>query len=751
MRPNRSGPRLLVLLLAHVGGFCGFAQAQQVVAPTRMNAYVDSLLSQLTVQEKAGQLTQWFGDLGPTGQTVVQGGDADLRAGKVGSFLNVVGAARTCELQRIAVEQTRLHIPLLFGYDVIHGYRTTFPVPLAEAASWDTAAVREAARIAADEATAHGVHWTFAPMVDIARDPRWGRIVEGSGEDAYLGSAMAAARVHGFQGESLASRHTLMATAKHYTAYGAAEGGRDYNVADISERTLREVYLPPFRAAVNAGSGSLMAAFNEIAGLPMHANRRLLTEVLRAEWGFDGVVVSDWTGIQELMQHGIAARPSEAARAALQAGVDVDMVSNFYLHELPGLLQSGAITEAQLDEAVRRVLRAKYRLGLFDDPYRYCDTLRERTATLTPENLRHARQLARESIVLLKNEAGALPLKTNLRTVAVIGSLAADSEAALGPWAAQGQPRDVVTILSALRQRLEPRTRVLYARGADPLTSDTSGFARAVAVARQADVVILVVGENREQSGEAHSRADIGLPGVQLDLARRVMSAGKRVVVVLMNGRPLAVPWLADHAPAVLETWFLGVQMGPAVTDVLLGDYNPAGKLPVTFPRVVGQVPIYYNHKNTGRPPDAANMYTSKYTDVAWTPLYPFGHGLSYTTFSYSEPRLSAAVIAPGDSISVDVTVVNTGQRAGAEVVQLYVRDDVASVTRPVQELRGFRRIVLRPGQAQAVSFTLGPDDLALYDENMQRVVEPGTFTVFVGGSSAATKQAHFTVEKRIP
>ncbi|HUO85764.1 MAG TPA: glycoside hydrolase family 3 N-terminal domain-containing protein [Thermoanaerobaculia bacterium] len=709
---------------------------------------VESLLAEMTLEEKLGQLTQWRGQWSDTGPRVPEGGEDEIRRGEVGSFLGVFGADYTRELQRIAREESRLGVPLLFAHDVIHGFRTVFPVPLAEAASWNPEAVERSARIAAVEAAAHGLHWTFAPMVDIARDPRWGRVVEGSGEDPYLGSVMAAARVRGFQGEDLSRPDTLLATAKHFAAYGGAEGGRDYDVVDVSERTLWEVYLPPFRAAVGAGAGSVMAAFNEVAGVPMHAHRHLLTDVLRGEWGFDGVVVSDYTGVEELMAHGIAATPAEAGLQALLAGVDVDMVSRIYLGHLPAAVRAGKLAEAEVDRAVRRVLRAKLELGLFDDPYRYADPARERAVTLSPEHLEAARALARESIVLLENEGGVLPLARDLRRIAVVGALADSARATLGSWAAAGRAEDAVSVLAGIRRAVAPGTEVVYAPGAGVRDDDTGGFAAAVAAAEGSDAVVLVLGEDHDMSAEAASRASLDLPAVQLELAQRLPATGTPLVVVLMPGRPLSIPWLAENVPAILEAWYLGVQMGPAVADVLFGDHNPSGKLPVTFPRTVGQVPIYYNHKNTGRPPDPDRKYTSKYLDVHWTPLYPFGHGLSYTTFEYGEPRPSRTVIGPADTLTVEVAVTNTGGRAGAEVVQLYLRDDHASVTRPVRELRGFQKVELEPGESRTVSFRLGRDELALYDRRMERVVEPGSFTVFVGGSSAATQQARFTVEE---
>jgi beta-glucosidase len=657
----------------------------------------------------------------------------------------VHGAAYTREMQRIAVEESRTRIPLLFAHDVIHGFRTLFPVSLAEAASWDVAAVERAARIAAVEAAAAGLHWTFAPMVDIARDARWGRIVEGAGEDPYLGSAMAAARVRGFQGTDLGDSLTILATAKHFVAYGAAEAGRDYNTVDISERTLREIYLPPFRAAVDAGAESVMGAFNEVSGIPMHAHEELNNRVLRDEWGWDGLYVSDYTGVMELIPHGVAEDSTHAGILGLTAGVDIDMVSGIYIRHLPAAVRAGRLPESVVDESVRRILRAKYRLGLFDDPYRYSDAAREERLTLTLEHVAEAREMARRSMVLLRNEPHAgvpvLPLRRDLSTIAVIGTLAQDRRSALGSWAAAGRVDDVVSVLDGIRAAV-PAATVTYAAGVPVDELDTSGIAEAVRIARGADAVIMVLGEHQDMSAEARNRTSVDLPGAQQQLLEAVHATGRPLVVVLMNGRPLSIPWLAENVPAILEAWYLGVQMGPAVADVLFGDYNPAGRLPVSFPRNVGQLPLYYNHKNTGRPPRETERYTSKYIDVPWTPLYPFGHGLSYTTFEYANLRLSSASIQPTDSLVVSVDVRNTGARAGDEVVQLYVRDDVASVTRPVRELRGFERITLQPGETRTVSFTLRPDDLAFYDVQMRRVVEPGSFTVWVGASSADDRQS---------
>lgn len=711
-------------------------------------AFVDALMARMTLAEKLGQLNQPPGVGNNTGPAAMSGSEDQVRQGQIGSWLGTHGAELTCRLQRIAVEDSRLGIPLLFAYDVIHGMRTVFPVPLGEASSFDPDEVRNGARVAAVEATAHGVHWTYAPMVDIARDPRWGRVVEGAGEDPYLGSVLAAARVRGFQGEDLAAPDTLLATAKHFVGYGAAEGGRDYDVADISERTLHEVYLPPFKAAIDAGAQSIMASFNEIAGVPMHAHKPLIQDLLRGEWGWDGLLVSDYTGVMELMPHGVAGTREEAGRLGLRAGVDVDMVSAIYLEDLPAAVEAGRVPLAEVDASVRRVLNAKFRLGLFEDPYRYCkDSARQQAMTLTPEHRASARRMAQKSMVLLENEGDVLPLSKSLRSLAVIGPLADEPWAMLGNWVGIGRPEDAVTPLDALRDAVGERTKLVVAKGAAINDDDTSGFDSAVRAARQADAVLMFLGEHPEMSAEANNRTSLDLPGVQEQLALAVAATGKPVVVVLLNGRPLSTGALQGQVPAILEAWFPGVEGGNAIVDVLFGDVNPSGKLPVTVPRNVGQVPIYHAHRNTGRPPAKDNKYTSKYIDVPWTPLYPFGHGLSYTSFEYDSPQLANARVAVGEpQQQVRVRVTNTGPRAGTEVVQLYLRDDVASVTRPVRELRGFQRVELQPGESREVAFTLGFDDLSLYDAQMQRVVEPGTFTVFVGGSSQAAQSAGFEV-----
>ena len=718
----------------------------------RASRIPDSLLALMSLDEKLGQLTDVPAGYGQTGPTVDAGGERDVRAGKVGAFLSLYGADVTRKMQRIAVEESRLHIPLVFGYDVIHGMRTIFPVPLAEAASFDSAAAARSARIAAVEGSAMGVHWTFAPMMDIARDARWGRIVEGAGEDPYLGSVMAVARIRGFQGDDVKSPTSLLATAKHFAAYGAAEAGRDYNVAAIGERTMWEVYLPPFERAVRAGVGTVMASFNEIDGTPAHASQWLLNDVLRDRWKFDGLVVSDWTGVWELLQHYESHDSSTIARRAIAAGVDMEMSSALYRAKLAAEVRAGRIPIGVIDEAVRRTLRLKVALGLFDDPYHGASVERESRDILTPAHRQAAREIARESIVLLTNrDVGgkpALPLGRDVRTLAVIGPLADDARSAIGSWSGAGKPEDAVSVLAGLRTAL-PNARIVHVRGAPVDTESTAGFAEAERAARDADAVLLVVGERGDMTGEASSRASIELPGSQLALAQavtRAAGAGKPVVAVLMNGRPLAVPWLADSASALVESWFLGVEHGNALADVLLGEVAPSGKLPVTFPRATGQVPIYYAEKNTGRPPNPNEHYTSKYIDLPWTPQFAFGHGLSYTTFAYSDLKLSAPSIRAGQSVDATVTVRNTGTRDGTEVVQLYMRHDLASVTRPVRELRGFQRVALKAGESRTVRFTLGPSAFAMYGLDMRRVVEPGMYHLWAGGSSEASLGTQLTI-----
>jgi Beta-glucosidase-related glycosidases len=705
---------------------------------------VEALLQQMTLEEKVAQLNQLGVQDTPTGPVIDPGELAQLPMSTVGSVLGAYGVEQTRRLQEHVVTRSRLPIPLLFAFDVIHGFRTVFPVPLAEAAAWDPDLAQRTARAAAVEATASGIHWTFAPMIDIARDPRWGRVVEGTGEDPFLGAALASAKVRGFHGAGPADPSYMLATAKHFVTYGAAEGGRDYNVADVSERTLREVYLPPFQAAVAAGVDGIMPSFNELAGTPLHSNTALLTGVLRNQWRFSGLIVSDFNALWELSQHGIAGSPADRARLAFNAGVDIDMVSQTYRQYLPTLVRTGQVSLTAVDNAVRRVLQAKQRLGLLDDPYRYSDEARQRANVLTPQHRALAREAAQKSIVLLKNTDALLPLSKHLRNVLVVGSLATDAEATLGPWALAAHPEDSITVLQGIRRAVAPGTEVVYLPGASPISNETQNLNEVRQAARRAEVVIAVLGEHADQSGEARSRADLGLPGAQEALLRALLDSGKPVVIVLMNGRPLVLSQTVRQAPALLETWFLGSEMGHAVADILFGDVNPSGKLPITFPRSVGQIPLYYAHKNTGRPPSGDERYTSGYIDEHWTPLYPFGFGLSYTSFSYSAPRLSTQRLASTQVLSVAVTVTNTGARPGEEIVQLYLRDDVASVTRPVRQLRGFRKVQLAPGEARELTFTLDQADFALLDSDFSPVIEAGTFTVFVGADSTTENQARF-------
>ncbi|MBA3241275.1 MAG: glycoside hydrolase family 3 C-terminal domain-containing protein [Acidobacteria bacterium] len=715
------------------------AQAQR--ARRDVERRIETLLARMTLEEKLGQLQQLDGHADGR----VKDEQPELvRKGLLGSTLNVRGVRNTNELQRIAVEGTRLKIPLIFGFDVIHGYRTIFPVPLAEASSWDPASVERAAQVAAAEARASGVHWTFAPMVDIARDARWGRIVEGSGEDPYLGAALARARVRGFQGADYSAPDRVVACAKHWVAYGAAEGGRDYNTTEVSESTLREIYFPPFRAAVEAGVGTFMSAFNDLNGVPTSANPFTLTRVLRGEWKFDGFVVSDYESVKELMNHKLADGEADAARLALGAGVDMEMVSRFYNKHGAELLRQNQLTRAEIDEAVRRILRVKFRAGLFENPY--ADEARESAALANPEHQRAAREVAARSLVLLKNERETLPLDKNLRSLAVVGALADSQLDMIGSWTGDGRKEDAVTLLAALRGRLSPRTKINFAKGCDVPCASDEGFNEAVRAARDSDATVVVLGESADMSGEAASRSSLDLPGRQTDLLKAIHAAGKPYVVVLMNGRPLTINWAAENSPAILETWFAGTQGGHAVADALFGDVNPGGKLPVTFPRAVGQIPLYYNHKKTGRPSDANNKYTSKYLDVQWTPLFPFGHGLSYTQFRLTGLQMSAARIPADGRVTLSVEVENTGRRAGDEVVQLYVTDVASSVTRPVKELKGFERITLRPGEKRRVQFTLAPEHLGFYDREMRFRVEPGAFNVTVGTSSDGGLTSSFEV-----
>jgi beta-glucosidase len=702
---------------------------------------IDALLKRMTLAEKLGQLQQLDGE----GNGTFRPEHPDLiRKGLLGSTLNVRGAKSTNQLQHVAMDESRLKIPVLFGFDAIHGYRTIFPIPLAEASSWDPAAAERSTSIAARETRAAGVRWTFAPMLDIARDPRWGRITEGAGEDPFLGAAFARARVRGFQGTDYSAPDKILACAKHWVAYGATEGGRDYNTTDMSENTLREIYFPPFKAAVDAGVGSVMSAFNDLNGVPTSANHFTLTEVLRGEWKFDGFVVSDYTSVKELINHGLAADEADAARLALNAGVDMEMVSRLFNQQGAQLLKEGKVSPATIDQAVRRILRIKLRLGLFDDPY--TDETRESSSLLTSENRAAARAIADRSMVLLKNAGETLPLSKGIHSIAVIGPLAGDRRAPLGWWSGDGKPEDTVTPLMGIKAKVSATTKVSYAKGCETQGDSTEGFAEAVALARNSDVAIVFVGETAEMVGEAASKSSLDLTGRQMDLVKAVQATGKPTIVVLINGRPLTVGWIFDNTPAVLEAWMGGTEAGNAIADVLFGDANPSGKLPVTWPRTVGQLPIYYNHMNTGRPPEVNSRYTSKYLDVPWTPQFPFGYGLSYTQFKITNLQLSAPRISATGKLTASVEVENVGKRSGDEVVQLYVRDVAASMTRPVKELKGFQRITLQPGEKKQVEFLLTAEKLGFWNREMRFTVEPGEFKVMVGANSEDLTEATFVI-----
>lgn len=707
--------------------------------PKSIDERVDSVLALMTLEEKIGQMNLFTSDWDVTGPTLRATYKDDIKSGRVGAIFNAHTAAYNRELQRIAVEQTRLGIPLLFGYDVIHGYKTIFPIPLGEAASWDLAAMEKSARVAAEEATAAGLHWTFAPMVDIARDPRWGRIAEGSGEDTYLGSRIAEARVRGFQGNDIGATNTLLACVKHYAAYGAAQAGRDYHFVDMSERVLRDVYLPPFKAAKDAGARTFMTSFNEIFGVPATGSSFLLKDILQDEWDFKGFVVTDYTSINEMVPHGVVANEEEAAELAVNAGVDMDMQSAAFHNYLNGLVKSGRVSLTRVNDAVRRILRLKFELGLFDDPYRYSNVEREKAVVFSAANQEASRDVARKSIVLLKNDKNALPLSKQIKTLAVIGPLADNQSELIGSWSAAGDYKQSVSLLTGIKAKVGPGTKILHAEGCSIEGADQSGFKNALAQAKLADAIVVAIGEKALMSGEAASRTDITLPGVQEALVKALVATGKPVIVVLMNGRPLAIPWIAENATAILETWFLGTQAGNAIADVLFGDYNPSGKLPVTFPRSVGQVPIFYNTRTTGRPMNPNDKYTSKYIDMPNTPQFPFGYGLSYTTFEYKNLQTDRKEFTANSPLKISVTVSNTGNRDGEEVVQLYVRDLVGSVTRPLKELKGFQKIMLKKGESRTVTFTLSADDLRFYDRNMAFRAEPGAFDIWVGGHSDAT------------
>jgi beta-glucosidase len=724
-----------------------FSGSAQKIPVKTIDQKVDSVLKLMTLTEKTGQMTQYSNDFAETGPITKDGDKKEkVRQGLVGSYLNIYGAARTRSLQEIAM-QSRLKIPLLFGQDVIHGFRTIFPLPLAEAASWDIPAMEQSARIAAIEASAQGIHWTFAPMVDIGRDPRWGRVMEGAGEDPFLGSLIAAARVKGFQGKGLGNTDAVMACVKHFAAYGAAVGGRDYNSVDMSLMHLNQFFLPPYKAAALAGAATFMNSFNDLNGIPATANKYLQRDLLKGQWGFKGFVVSDWGSVGEMVDHGYAKDNYDAAMLAVKAGSDMDMESRSYINHLEKLVKDKKVDVAVVDDAVRRILRKKFEMGLFDDPYKFSNEAREKEQFSNPAHLAAARDIAKKSIVLLKNEANVLPLPKQGKTIAFIGPFVKAISDHNGFWSFDW-PDDstrITTIWDAAN-KAGAGNKYLYARGCEITDSSKTGFADALSIASQSDIIVFTAGEKRDMSGEAKSRSNIGFPGVQEDLIRQLIATGKPVVVLIAAGRPLIFNYTADNAKGIMYTWWLGTEAGNAIADVLFGDYNPSGKLPMTFPRSEGQIPVYYNYFNTGRPAKNENdlRYVSAYIDLPNSPKYPFGFGLSYTTFQYGEIQMSKKTITAKENLTASITVKNTGKLAGEEVVQLYIRDLVGSVVRPVKELKGFQKISLQPGETKIVRFTIKPDDLKFYNNEVKFVAEPGDFKMFIGTNSKEVKEADF-------
>lgn len=764
--------RATVLSVLMLTGVFSYAQQKRKVAaeikPTMKN-FVSDLMNKMTLEEKIGQLNLVSVGFDVTGPIVSENVEEKIQKGLVGGVFNTFTPIAVRKLQEMAITKTRLKIPLLFGFDVIHGHRTIFPIPLGLSSSWDLDAIQKSARIAGDESAADGLNWVFSPMVDIARDPRWGRIAEGAGEDTWYGSRVAEAMVRGYQGIDLSANNTVMACVKHFALYGAAIAGRDYNPVDLSERTIIQDYLPPYKAAIDAGSASVMTSFNEVNGIPAAANQWLVTDILRKQWGFTGLVVTDYTAISELVPHGISADEHEAAQDALQAGNDMDMVSEVYLSHLKKLVEDGKIKTGQIDSACKRVLEAKYKLGLFNDPYQYANEQRATQTLLKPEYRQAARDIARKTMILLKNDNNVLPLKKS-GSIALVGPLARNQRDLIGNWSGAGDWHKAISAEQGIAAVGGKNIKINYAKGAN-ITDDAQLIQRlnthggdldidtrpaeamineAVVAANKSDIIVAVVGESQGMTGEASSRADISLPGKQLDLLRALKATGKPLVVVLMNGRPLTLPWEAEHADAILETWFAGTEAGNAIADILFGDYNPSAKLTTTFPQHVGQIPIFYNHKNTGRPfaDDPLDKYKSRYLDVSNEPLYPFGYGLSYTTFQYSDLSLSNNEIGLTDKLTVSCKVTNTGKRDGDEVVQLYVRDMVGSVTRPVKELKGFQKITLKAGESKDIMFTLTASDLSFYRSDMSYGPEPGKFIAFIGSNSRDLKQAAFTLKE---
>ncbi len=760
--------KLYILFLLALSGCTLVVKDQDdKVNDREMNQFIEQLMKKMTLQEKIGQLNlPGSGDI-VTGQTSNSDIGRKIKEGKVGGLLNIKSLEKIRDVQKVAVEETRLGIPLIFGMDVIHGYETTFPIPLALAAGFDMELIEQSARVAAVEASADGICWTYSPMVDIARDPRWGRIAEGAGEDPYLGSLAAKAYVKGYQGDDLTSNNTIMACVKHYALYGAAEAGRDYNTVDMSRIRMYNEYFPPYKAAVEAGVGSVMTSFNEVDGVPASGNRWLMTEVLRDQWGFDGFVVTDYTAINEMEAHGMGDLQTVSAMA-LKAGVDFDMVGEGFLTTLEKSLNEGKVTEAEINLACRRMLEAKYKLGLFDDPYRYCDFERAKTEISTPEHKRIARETATQTFVLLKNEAQALPLEKKGK-IALIGPLADNRFNMAGMWAVACDHEQSVTVLEGFKAALEGKAEVHYAKGAnivdDPEYDKRFNWGQsgvdartpeqmrqeAVALASRCDVVVAVMGEGAEMSGESSCRTEIGLPGSQQELLKALLKTGKPVVMVLFTGRPLELNWEQENIPAILNVWFGGTESGNAIADAVFGNVNPSGKLPITFPQNVGQVPLYYNHKNTGRPLGDSKWYQkyrSNYMDVTNDPLYPFGFGLSYTTFTYGDLKVDRSQLSANKTLTVSVDVSNTGNYDGKEVVQLYLRDMVGSITRPVSELKGFQKVFLKAGETKTVTFTVTPEDLKFYNYDLVYDWEPGEFKVMIGGNSADVKSALFNLEK---
>ena len=737
-----------------------FAMGQKDDA--KMKIFVDNLMKKMTLEEKLGQL-----NLPGSGDIVTgQAGNSDIgkkiREGKVGGLFNIKSVEKIRAVQKVAVEETRLKIPMIFGMDVIHGYETVFPIPLGLSCTWDMGLVERSARIAATEASADGINWTFSPMVDIARDPRWGRIAEGNGEDAYLGGQIAKAMVKGYQGTDLTKNNTIMSCVKHYAMYGAAEAGRDYNTTDMSRVRMFNEYLPPYKAAVDAGAGSIMASFNEVDGVPATANKFLMTDVLRKQWGFKGFVVTDYTGITEMVLHGIGDTQTVAARA-LMAGIDMDMVSESILNTTQKSLKEGKVTLAQIDLACRRILEAKYKLGLFDDPYKYCDANRAKTEIFTDANRKEARSIAAQSFVLLKNANDILPLKKR-GTIALVGPLADNKENMPGTWSVAANFSKATSVLTGLKDAVSDKAKILYAKGSnldyDAAFEERAGMfgknlgrdnrpaseiiAEAVSIANQSDVIVAALGESAEMSGECSSRSNIEIPEAQKDLLKALLKTGKPVVLVLFTGRPLALKWENDNVPAILNVWFGGSEAGYAIADVLFGDVNPSGKLSTTFPQNVGQVPIYYNHKNTGRPLEGQwfQKFRSNYLDVSNEPVYPFGYGLSYTKFTYSDVKLSSTQLKGNQTLTASVTVTNNGKTDGKETVQLYIRDVVGSITRPVKELKGFQKIEFKAGETKTVTFKITPEDLKFYNGDLKYDWEAGEFEIMIGGNSRDVKMA---------